>query len=181
MRAAQPTGMRVAVRKFLAATLLVPALAAPVGATVGDPGETYPVRFKVRASALFVGERIDKDTGEEHDERWTRREVDVLSFDTADTFRWETPLRNGLPLTGWYTVLEAGSVRLVPDLTPHHVIRRFRFPWVRIRGCVLREAGKLTFSKDGTRVRGTTSFNVFRTLGEDIGGRVWVRFRGKRV
>ena len=180
MRVAHPTGRRSLVRWFVAAAVVL-AFPAAGSATVGDPGETYPVRYKVRVSAIFAGDREDADTEEEFDERWTKREKDVLSFDGVDTFHWETPLRNGVPLTGWYVADPDGSVRLVPDLGPHHVIRQFRFPWIRVRGCLLRETGKLKFSKDGSKVRGTRTYDVVRRDGDDIEGTVWIKYRGNRL
>jgi hypothetical protein len=181
MRAPRHSSRRSATREFLAAAVLVLAFPAAGTATVGDPGETYPVRFKVRVSAIFDGDREDRDTEEQHNERWTKREKDVLSFDGVDTFHWETPLRNGVPLAGWYVADPDGSVRLLADLGPHHVIRQYRFPWIRVRGCLLREAGRLKFSKDGSKVRGTRTYHVEREEGDDIEGTVWIKYRGKRL
>lgn len=170
----------LAARRFAAAALVVSAPAAGT-ATVGDPDETYPVRFRVRASAIFAGESTD-EFGEDHDIRWTRKEKDVLSFDDEGNFHWETPLRNDLPLSGWYVPEEDRKLRMVTDLGPHHVIRQYRFPWIRVRGCILREVHRLKLSKDGTKIRGTEKHRTRRWRGEDrIEGTVWIKFRGERI
>ena len=71
-------------------------------------------------------------------------------------------------------------MRLIEDLGPHHVLRQYQFPWIRVRGCLLREMGKLKFSKDGSKVRGTRTYDVVRRDGDDIEGTVWIKYRGNR-